>query len=169
MLNFYNKKYTDLYITIAKLSRAEFFYNDIKLDDKLETRIYLIFVHFSLIFVIFKNQKIEKKITQKIFDNLFQNIEYHLREQGMGDVTVNKKMKELNRIFYDILLKIRLPYMENNEVNMDIIKKYLVSNTNMSINKEELSKYFKNFFKFCFSLDSKDIIKGKIYYNHGCT
>ena len=36
---------------------------------------------------------------------MFNNIEYNLREMGFGDVTVNKKMKDLNKILYDILLK----------------------------------------------------------------
>ena len=39
---------------------------------------------------------------------LFHNIENNLRELGFGDVTVNKKMKEFNKILYDILLKIDL-------------------------------------------------------------
>ena len=37
---------------------------------------------------------------------LFHNIENNLRELGFGDVSVNKKMKDFNKILYDILLKI---------------------------------------------------------------
>ena len=33
------------------------------------------------------------KKTQDIYDNIFQNIEYHIRELGFGDVSVNKNMK----------------------------------------------------------------------------
>ena len=33
-------------------------------------------------------------------------VENDLRELGFGDVSVNKKMKDLNKILYDILLKI---------------------------------------------------------------
>ena len=36
----------------------------------------------------------------------FHNIENNLRELGFGDVSVNKKMKDFNKILYDILLKI---------------------------------------------------------------
>ena len=35
-----------------------------------------------------------------------KNIEYNLRELGDGDVGVNKKMKSLTKIFYDILVGI---------------------------------------------------------------
>ena len=54
---------------------------------------------------IFKKIK-KTEFPQQIFDNIFQNIEYHLRELGFGDVAINKKMKLLNKNFYDILLKI---------------------------------------------------------------
>ena len=66
------------------------------------------------------------KFDQKSYDNLFNNIEYNLRELGFGDVSVNKKMKEFNKILYDILLKIDLKKDINNEfkMNSDLIKKY---------------------------------------------
>ena len=47
----------------------------------------------------------------KTYDSVFDNIENNIRELGFGDVTVNKKMKELNKILYDILLKINLIIM----------------------------------------------------------
>ena len=56
-----------------------------------------------MIFRIGKKDKNEKK-AQEIFDNIFINIEYHIRELGYGDVAVNKKMKILNKIFFDILV-----------------------------------------------------------------
>ena len=85
------------------LSRNIFFYKEITLKDTFETRIYLIFFHFSLILLNFKYKKV--KFPQSEYDNLFFNIENNLRELGFGDVGVNKKMKDMNKIFYDILLK----------------------------------------------------------------
>ncbi|WP_299214338.1 HAD-IC family P-type ATPase, partial [uncultured Dokdonia sp.] len=64
----------------------------------------------------------KKECPQKIFDNVFLNIEYHIRELGHGDVTVNKKMKILTRIFYDILLKINKRQLEGFESNIEILK-----------------------------------------------
>ena len=89
-----------------KLSRNLYFYKEIGLKDTFETRIYLMFLHFSLILIIYKFKKI--KFPQNEYDSLFQCIENDLRELGQGDVAVNKKMKDLNKIFYDILLKINL-------------------------------------------------------------
>ena len=66
----------------------------------------LMFFHFSIINDCLQKKK-GKKFDQKIYDNFFNNIEYNLRELGFGDVSVNKKMKEFNKIMYDILLKIK--------------------------------------------------------------
>ena len=61
MFSFYKTNYTKLYTTIANFSREKMFYDTIKLEDKLETRIYLIFIHFSLIFNILKKKILIKK------------------------------------------------------------------------------------------------------------
>ena len=81
------------------------------------------YFHFLIFLLIFKKKNI--KFDQNLYDNLFNKIEYNIRELGYGDVAVNKKMKNLNKILYDILLKIEL---ENNEgmflINKDLVFKY---------------------------------------------
>ena len=94
-----------LYNILLSLSRNIFFYKKINLQDTYQTRIYLMFFHFSILMIIFKQKG--KKFDQNQYDQLFNSIENNLRELGYGDVTVNKKMKELNKILYDILLKIK--------------------------------------------------------------
>ena len=89
----------DLYNTLLTLSRNLYFYNKVFLKDTFETRIYLMFIHFSIILIISKKLKV--KFSQKSYDNLFRSIENNLRELGFGDVAVNKKMKELNKILYE--------------------------------------------------------------------
>ena len=98
MFSFYNRHNNNLYNKLVEFSRNIFFYKDLNLKDNFETRIILIFLHFSII--LLKYRKVNKeKFPQEIFDNIFVNIEYHLRELGYGDVAVNKKMKILNRFF----------------------------------------------------------------------
>ena len=68
----------ELYNTLLLLSRNIFFYEKLKLKDSFETRIYLMFVHFSIMLIIFKVKK--TKFNQKSYDQLFDNIENNLRE-----------------------------------------------------------------------------------------
>ena len=121
----FKKHNSNLNNTLLHLSRNIFFYKNINLSDTFETRIYLMFFHFSIMMIIFKKKNV--RFNQKSYDSLFHNIENNLRENGLGDVAVNKKMKDLNKILYDILLKI-----ENNK------------NSDFNISKELVSKYFKD-------------------------
>ena len=150
----------DLYNTLLSLSRNLFFYDHIKLNDNFETRITLMFFHFSILMIIFNKKG--QKFDQKSYDNLFHSIENNLRELGFGDVSVNKKMKDLNKILYDILLKIDLKKSSDRqfEVNKKIIIKYFLQKDHKNqVNYEDMDQYFNGFFNFCFELSLNNMIK----------
>lgn len=163
------KHNTLLYNTLLRLSRNLYFYKNIGLKDTFETRIYLMFLHFSIILIIYKNKKV--KFPQVLYDSLFQCIENNLRELGQGDVAVNKKMKILNKIFYDILLKINKSKDIKFEANINLFEKHINKFNSKSININKLQDYFNSFYDICLELDVKDIIKGNIEkgINNGCT
>ena len=154
-----NKHNSDLYNTLLLLSRNIFFYKDLKFNDSYETRIYLMFFHYSIILLISKIKG--KKADQANYNNLFFHIENNLRELGFGDISVNKKMKELNKILYDILLKIdRSETNDKFDINKDILIKYFDSliskkNANLSL----LASYFEEFYSFCFELSMDNMIE----------
>ncbi len=138
------------------MSRNIFFYKEIDLDDTYETRVYLIFLHYSIVLFIQKNRG--DKPDQMNYNNLFFFIENNLRELGFGDVAVNKKMKDLNKIFYDILIKIS----QNQTkflINKTIFIKYFTILNNNEKKLQELLLYFNNFYHFCFELPSHNMIK----------
>ena len=160
---------TDLYNTLLTLSRNLFFYNKINLNDAFETRIYLMFIHFSIMMMIFKKKG--KKFDQKAYDDLFFNIENNLRELGFGDVSVNKKMKDLNKILYDILLKINNSESDSFNINKNLILKYF-----NQLNDDEFQKYvvferyLNDFYKFCFELPLENMIREAINFkDYGST
>ena len=165
MFSKYKRHNNLFYSKLVELSRNIFFYNELSLKDNFETRINLIFIHFSIILIIFKKRKNE--FPQDIFDNIFTNIEYHIRELGYGDVAVNKKMKNLTRIFYDILLKINKSKSDDFETNNVILQTYFEHvNTNSSILTDDLCAYFVNFFNYCFELKNDNMLKGLINFKH---
>ena len=155
---FFNKKHkSQIYINLLNLSRNIFFYKKTSLQDNFETRIYLMFIHFSIILIIFKKVKI--RFPQDKYDDLFYCIENNLRELGFGDVAVNKKMKIFNKILYDILLKINKSE-EQIKINKSLIYKYCPEFGKLS-NKEFtlFDQYFLNFYHFCFELPTETMIK----------
>ena len=156
-----------MYNTLLSLSRNIFFYRDLQLPDTFETRINLIFFHFSIMMIIYKKKG--EIFKQESYDSLFLSVENNLRELGFGDVSVNKKMKDLNKILYDILLKI-----EKNEkkiiefkISSKLILKYfghLKDPKNDKFTKFET--YFLNFYKFCFELSLKNMIKDALKFKN---
>lgn len=116
------------------------------------------FFHFSIFMIIFKKKG--NKFNQNEYDNVFFNIENNLRELGLGDVSVNKKMKDLNKILYDILLKIDESEEDNFIINKKLVLKYFSSLNDQKNSKiDDFERYFISFYKFCFELPLENMIR----------
>ena len=160
---FKKKTHSDnLYNILLTLSRNKFFYSEVSLPDSFETRINLMFFHFSVFLKIYKKK--EKKFNQKVYDMLFHNIENNLRELGFGDVSVNKKMKDLNKILYDILLKIEKNELKSDfSINSSIVMRYFEDlSDEKSVKYKFFSSYFTNFYNFCFELPLENMLNTSI-------
>ena len=127
------------------------------------------FIHFSIMMIIFKKKG--KKFDQKSYDSLFFNIENNLRELGYGDVAVNKKMKDLNKILYDILLKINHFENDSFKINKNLIIKYFNQLNDVDSQKYlNFERYLNDFYKFCFELSLENMIREAIKFkDYGCT
>ena len=157
-----------MYNILLFLSRNKFLYTKVELPDSFETRMYLMFIHFSILLIIFKKKA--KKFNQKQYDFLFHDIENNLRELGYGDVAVNKKMKDLNKILYDILLKIEKKTQNNLfKINNSIIIKYFDKLSDNSKKLDLFNHYLTSFFNFCFELPLESMVRDCIKFDHGST
>ena len=127
------------------------------------------FIHFSIMMIIFKKKG--KKFDQKSYDSLFFNIENNLRELGYGDVAVNKKMKDLNKILYDILLKINHFENDSFKINKNLIIKYFNQLNDVDSQKYlNFERYLNDFYKFCFELSLENMIREAIKFkDYGST
>ena len=149
-----------------ELSRNKFFYNEIKLNDNFETRVLLIFFHFIIILRLKKSEKY-KKIFQESFDNIFQNIEINIRELGYGDTKVNNTMKNLNKIFYDILFKLDKNDFSTFNEHSELLNKYFYNNKKINEqNNNKLADYMDQFNDFCFDLNIDNVLNGSIEFKY---
>ena len=108
-----------------------------------------------------------KKFDQDNYDFFFHAIENDLRELGLGDVSVNKKMKEFNKILYDILLKIEqdIKDIKKFKINKKLILKYFEEIKSEDISKITLLDYFVSFFNYCFAKTSNNMVEESINFN----
>jgi len=143
-----------LYNNIVFLTRRNFFYNDFNLSDSFSNRIYLIFFHLCFILVVLKNKNSDKNYAQDIFDFFFKQIELNCRELGYGDTAVNKKMKSLIKLFYEIL--IHCHNWEQLQINnkKNLLLKFFTNNSENKIPSAKLTNYFD---KFTFFIKDKSL------------
>jgi len=97
---FKKKKYetvpNDIYQKIVKFSRNKIFYTKYKVPDTIDGRFDMLVL--ITIIVVFRLSKIKDegiKLSQQIFDIVFKDLDFSLRELGAGDVSVANNMKKL--------------------------------------------------------------------------
>jgi|TARA_Y100000782_G_scaffold7081_1_gene8570 cytochrome b pre-mRNA-processing protein 3 len=155
-------KYNDLYNKIISLTREKFFYTEISLKDELITRIYLVLFHLGFILELLKKNNKNKKLAQNIYDSFFINIDLHLREIGHGDVSVNKKMKDLIKLFYEILLYCEQWDIMGSKDKMKFLKNLFDNNNEMNFDKQKLLIYLDNYRYNLKDISLNFLIKGII-------
>ena len=125
------------------------------------------FIHFSVMLIVSRKKK--EKFDQGLYDFFFHNIENNLRELGFGDVSVNKKMKDFNKILYDILLKLEEKNSDSKllKINHNLIAKYFNELKDPKCNEfNDFKSYFQEFFKFCFELSLQNMVREAINFKY---
>ena len=79
-------------------------------------------------------------------------------------------MKDLNKVLYDILLKINKASGKEFIVNEKLISTYFKELNNINDDKYvKFEQYINNFYKFCFELPLNNMIRETRNFNYGST
>ena len=90
-----------LYNSAVAQARRPEFYSQMGAPDTLEGRFELYTLHVILVVLRLKGQGGDASAAgQALFDAYLQSLDIALREMGVGDLSVGKKMKKLGRAFY---------------------------------------------------------------------
>ena len=89
------------YASLTSAAREPFFYTDLDVPDTVMGR----FEMLSIVMILFfrrtaKSGVSGQEIAQEIIDAFFQDIDHSIRELGIGDQGVPKRMKKLAGMFY---------------------------------------------------------------------
>ena len=94
--NKYETVSNDIYQKIVNISRNKIFYTKYNVPDTIDGRFDMLVL--VTIIVVHRLSKIKNEgieLSQKIFDIVFKDLDYSLRELGAGDVSVANNMKKL--------------------------------------------------------------------------
>lgn len=90
-----------VYAVIVAQARQPVFYAELGVPDTLEGRYDMLMLHAFLYMHRLKDEAEPiKDVAQEVFDYMFSDMDRSLREIGIGDLTVPKKIKKMAQAFY---------------------------------------------------------------------
>ena len=87
-----------VYEAIVAAARHPHFYAELGVADSLDGRFDMICLHAYLVLDRLKGT--EEKFRQGLVDELFRDMDRSLREMGVGDLSVGKKVRRMAEVFY---------------------------------------------------------------------
>jgi len=93
-----------LYEAAVGQARAPVFYADMSVPDTIDGRFEAILLHVWLLLQRMRREEAPadalNKVSQAVFDSLIADMDRSLREMGVGDLRVGKRVKAMARSFY---------------------------------------------------------------------
>lgn len=85
---------------VVRISRRPGFFGAERLPDSFEGRLELVIAHAALAVLRLRRDPADAALAQEFIDAFFKYLDASLREAGVGDLTVPKRMKKLAGGFY---------------------------------------------------------------------
>lgn len=91
----------DLYLQVVAAGRQPFFYAELGVPDTLDGRFDMVGLHaFLLIRRLSREGGEGASLSQAVFDAMFNDMDLNLREMGVGDLSVGKKVRVMWEAFH---------------------------------------------------------------------
>jgi cytochrome b pre-mRNA-processing protein 3 len=105
MLNLFRRKpaatIVSLYGAIVAQARQSTFYAELGVPDTIEGRFDMIVLHLALVIRRLRaSGPAAQEPIQNLFDHFCRDMDHNLREMGVGDLTVPRKMRKFGEAFY---------------------------------------------------------------------
>lgn len=121
-----------LYEAVTRQARKPEFYVELGVPDSVEGRFELYSLHVVLLLHRLKGQGAQaSEVSQALFDAYIRSLDDALRDLGVGDLSVGKKMRKLGEAFYG-----RVKSYESTLTDGDVILRDLVARTLYADNAE---------------------------------
>jgi cytochrome b pre-mRNA-processing protein 3 len=96
-----NRTIAALYGMIVTQARSPAFYANLGVPDTVEGRFDLIVLHLVLVLRrLGRENEAERALGQRLFDRFCRDLDDNLREMGIGDLAVPKRMRRFAEAFY---------------------------------------------------------------------
>lgn len=158
--NRYKKPAYSLYQRLVEQARSPWFYEVLKIEDSIKGRFELILIHA---FLVLHRLKKQKKLAQHLFDLLFYDLDRSIRELGVGDLSVGKKIKSFAELFYA-----RIECYEKGLNDLDFLKQSLIvffeNSAGDSLKLDDLALYMTRQVEHLDKISDTDLVGGVLVF-----
>ena len=90
-----------LYQSVLQASRQPDLYEKFEVRDHLDSRFDMLCLHISLLMARLRMlpEDVHKPLNQELFDRFFADMDFTLREMGVGDLGVAKRVRKMSEAF----------------------------------------------------------------------
>jgi cytochrome b pre-mRNA-processing protein 3 len=159
------------YEIIVSQARQPEFYTGFSVVDNVDGRFDMLGLHMCLVFKRLKSEsKKAKEFSQSLFDLMFKDMDYSLREMGVGDLSVGNRVKEMGKALlgrleaYEVAIGLDGLALEN-----ALIRNVYRGNTKFSNEAGELAIYVRNLDAFLAQTTVESIIGGELTFSSAVT
>lgn len=111
-----------VYSAIVAQSRRPIFYAEWLVPDTVTGRFDMISLHMALLFRRLRSESgPQKDFSQSVFDLFFADMDRSLREMGVGDLGVPKKIQKMGNIFFGLLAALNEAMDRNDRPSLEAV------------------------------------------------
>ena len=112
-----------LYQSILQASRQPDLYTEFEVHDHLDSRFDMLCLHISLLMGRLRMlpEDVHKPLNQELFDRFFADMDFTLREMGVGDLGVGKRVRKMSEAFMGRLLAYTKSLERNDKMELALV------------------------------------------------
>ena len=112
-----------LYQSILQASRQPNLYTEFEVHDHLDSRFDMLCLHISLLMgrIRMLPEDVHKPLNQELFDRFFADMDFTLREMGVGDLGVGKRVRKMSEAFMGRLMAYTESLERNDKMELALV------------------------------------------------
>ena len=152
-----------VYNSIVAQSRQVPFYLDMSVPDSVTGRFDMVSLHMCLVLRHLRAESGEmKQFSQRLFDLFFKDMDRSLREMGVGDVSVPKRIQKMGSVFYGLLTKLTEAIDKKDKKTLvDVLNRNIYNAENAS-DAQKLALYVEKTVEALEGQSKSEIMSGKL-------
>lgn len=155
------KREQRLYGAIVAAARHTRFYESMGVADTIDGRFEMVVLHLFLVLNRLKGEGVED-LRQRLTDEFFSDMDRSLRELGVSDVTVGKKVRKIAESYYGRVTVYHKALSASPEILGETISRNIYPDGASEGSTKAMTDYFSSAIKLLGTIPLEQIIQGEL-------